>query len=177
MDEKDISKLLRLKRYEQPPPGYFEDFLAEFQQRQRAELSRVSSFSLFVERLQSRFHGLVAGPWAYGGAAGVFIALGMAFMLTAPGGTPSQSLAQNQPSDTLPETNIQAVASTNRAFSRLRSTDQAEPAMVRLAPRFLAPQWSVLGDDRTPSRPSADHTQPVYVLDARPVSYEAPFSF
>lgn len=33
-----VSRLLRLKRYEQPPPGYFEDFLAEFQSRQRAEV-------------------------------------------------------------------------------------------------------------------------------------------
>ena len=35
-----VSKLLRLKRYEQPPPGYFDDFLREFQRRQRAEALR-----------------------------------------------------------------------------------------------------------------------------------------
>lgn len=33
-----ISRLLRLKRYEQPSPEYFENFLAEFQLRQRAEV-------------------------------------------------------------------------------------------------------------------------------------------
>jgi len=33
-----ISRLLRLKRYEQPSPEYFEDFLTEFQLRQRAEV-------------------------------------------------------------------------------------------------------------------------------------------
>ena len=38
MDNNDISKLLRLKRYEQPPAEYFENFLAEFQLRQRAEV-------------------------------------------------------------------------------------------------------------------------------------------
>ena len=36
MDEKpdDISKLLRIKRFEQPPPEYFERFLQEFKDRQ-----------------------------------------------------------------------------------------------------------------------------------------------
>src|SRR5437016_14506342 len=30
-----IARLLRLKRYEQPPPDYFENFLHEFHRRQR----------------------------------------------------------------------------------------------------------------------------------------------
>jgi hypothetical protein len=36
--EDDIALLLRLKRYEQPPPAYFENFLSEFRRRQRDEL-------------------------------------------------------------------------------------------------------------------------------------------
>lgn len=39
-EETDIQKLLRLKRYEHPPEDYFEDFLTEFQRRQRVELMR-----------------------------------------------------------------------------------------------------------------------------------------
>jgi hypothetical protein len=35
-----VGRLLRLKRYEQPPPGYFENFLQEFRRRQRDELLR-----------------------------------------------------------------------------------------------------------------------------------------
>jgi hypothetical protein len=34
----EIARLLRLKRYEQPPPAYFENFLHEFHRRQREEL-------------------------------------------------------------------------------------------------------------------------------------------
>jgi hypothetical protein len=34
-DENEIGKLLRLKRFEQPPPGYFENFLHEFHRRQQ----------------------------------------------------------------------------------------------------------------------------------------------
>ncbi len=52
-NEDDISKLLRLKRYEQPPPGYFEDFLSEFQYRQRAELLRRPVWQIFFDRVLS----------------------------------------------------------------------------------------------------------------------------
>jgi hypothetical protein len=54
MDEDvNLSKLLRLKRYEQPPPGYFDDFLREFQRRQRAEALRRPSWALIWERIAS----------------------------------------------------------------------------------------------------------------------------
>ena len=38
LNEEQIGKLLRLKKYEQPPPGYFDNFLHEFHRRQRDEL-------------------------------------------------------------------------------------------------------------------------------------------
>ncbi len=52
-EESDISKLLRLKRYEQPPPGYFDDFLHEFRRRQRAELLKQPMWQTLWERLMS----------------------------------------------------------------------------------------------------------------------------
>jgi hypothetical protein len=36
----DIAQLLRLKRYEQPPASYYENFLSEFRRRQCDELLR-----------------------------------------------------------------------------------------------------------------------------------------
>jgi hypothetical protein len=49
----NLSKLLRLKRYEQPPPGYFEDFLREFQRRQRTEALRRPTWSLLWDLIAS----------------------------------------------------------------------------------------------------------------------------
>jgi len=49
----DISKLLRLKRYEQPPPGYYEDFLFEFQRRQRTESLRRPAWQSIWDQLMS----------------------------------------------------------------------------------------------------------------------------
>jgi hypothetical protein len=54
MDEDaNLSKLLRLKRYEQPPPRYFDDFLREFQRRQRAEMLRRPAWAVLWDRIAS----------------------------------------------------------------------------------------------------------------------------
>src|ERR1700751_2386651 len=49
-DESEIGRLLRLKRYEQPPPGYFENFLHEFHRRQRDELLREPLWRICLQR-------------------------------------------------------------------------------------------------------------------------------
>jgi hypothetical protein len=46
----DIAQLLRLKRYQQPPPAYFENFLSEFRRRQRDELLRQPVWRICFER-------------------------------------------------------------------------------------------------------------------------------
>jgi hypothetical protein len=46
----EIARLLRLKRYEQPPPAYFENFLSEFRRRQRDELLRQPVWRICFER-------------------------------------------------------------------------------------------------------------------------------
>ena len=61
----DISKLLRLKRYEQPPPAYFEDFLFEFQRRQRAELLRRPAWQVLWDRVLSIAPSFQVPRYAY----------------------------------------------------------------------------------------------------------------
>src|SRR5205809_2312271 len=50
----EIRRLLRLKRYEQPPPDYFENFLYEFRrrQRQRDELLRQPIWRICLRRAE-----------------------------------------------------------------------------------------------------------------------------
>jgi hypothetical protein len=52
-NDNEISKLLRLKRYEQPPPGYFENFLHEFHRRQRDELLRQPLWRVCIDRARN----------------------------------------------------------------------------------------------------------------------------
>src|SRR6476659_8280355 len=49
-NEDDIGKLLRLKRHEQPPPGYFDNFLHEFHRRQRNELLKEPVWRICLQR-------------------------------------------------------------------------------------------------------------------------------
>jgi hypothetical protein len=52
----ELAALLRLKRHEQPRPGYFDDFVHAFRERQRAELLRVSAWQLFADRVGTHLH-------------------------------------------------------------------------------------------------------------------------
>src|SRR5437870_9489795 len=51
-NENEITKLLRLKKYEQPPAGYFDNFLHEFHRRQRDELLREPLWRICLQRAQ-----------------------------------------------------------------------------------------------------------------------------
>ncbi len=77
--EDKVQKLIALKRYENPPPGFFDDFLEEFQQRQREELLRKSSLSLFGERVGIWFKELGMSKWLVGGGL-AYGALTLAFL-------------------------------------------------------------------------------------------------
>ena len=49
-NDNEITKLLRLKKFEQPPPGYFDNFLHEFHRRQRNDLLRQPLWRICVDR-------------------------------------------------------------------------------------------------------------------------------
>ncbi len=76
------SKLIRLKRYERPPDGYFERFLDEFHRRQRADWMHRSSLGLFLERLGAAFSDFMASRLVFAG--GALAAVALAFLITKP---------------------------------------------------------------------------------------------
>ena len=113
MDEdQNLSKLLRLKRYEQPPPGYFDNFLREFQRRQRAEALRRPAWSILWYRIASIAPTFRVPQFAY--AAILILAAGASALIVTqqPAGTfakadarTSLSLTSSKPvtiTDTLP---------------------------------------------------------------------------
>jgi len=137
----DIHKLLRLKRYEQPTQDYFERFLDEFQERQRAELLRQPTWSLLWERMTDTLGNFHVPRLAYAGVAAAAVVLSAIILVTQDGRSPAgPSLALNDPRPTI---------------------------------NVLPPGN---GDVRLPVS-SRSEFPPHYVLEARPVSYESPYSF
>ncbi|MDB6138020.1 MAG: hypothetical protein JWO94_1092 [Verrucomicrobiaceae bacterium] len=95
-EDTDIQRLIRLKRYEQPPEGFVDDFMVRFHHRQRSEILQQSSLSLFWDRLSTFMDGrLSPGMGLAGAAAAVLILGGSVFLL--PHGSPVGSVAAAQP--------------------------------------------------------------------------------
>src|SRR5215203_5707179 len=79
MTEEQLSALLRLKRHEQPPPGYFDDLLRAVQRRQREVLLQRPLWRIALERLQCFFGEGTLAPVSY---AGVLAAVAIAGVFT-----------------------------------------------------------------------------------------------
>jgi len=92
-DKEPMHHVIRLKRYEQPHEGYFEDFLREFQLRQRAELLKPSVSAMLMERLHSLVSEIRVPAMAYAGAAVLAIIAGTAIIRQEPQATSPRSYA------------------------------------------------------------------------------------
>lgn len=137
----DIHKLLRLKRYETPTPDYFERFIDEFNERQRAELLRQPTWQLLWERISGAFPEFHVPRLAYASVAAAAVVLSAIILVGHKEAAPTgPSFALHDPRPTL---------------------------------NVLPPGR---GDVRMPVS-SRSEFPPHYVLEARPVSYESPYSF
>lgn len=82
----DIQRLIRLKRFECPPEDAVDDFLIEFNRRQRSQALTGSSRKLFAERLSTYLSSFGKQRWIYGGLAAYSCV--MLFFLVRPSLTP-----------------------------------------------------------------------------------------
>lgn len=90
----DVQNLVRLKRHEQPPESFVEDFLVSFHQRQRVEMLNQSARGLLWERVTTYFDGLFAPKVSWAGAMAA-AAIGMFIVFNA-GGPKVAGLADNK---------------------------------------------------------------------------------
>ena len=168
-DENEIGKLLRLKRFEQPPPGYFENFLHEFHRRQRDELLRQPIWSVLWQRLSdSLFRLNIPSLTSY--PAAVAAALVCAAVL-------SLKVYQAPQSSQTAMTGSSALLSNQSVIDQMPAERVVDNFTLSspLATRRLGPDLSRQMNESAYTHRAA--TPPRYVLDRLPVSYEPSFNF
>jgi hypothetical protein len=158
-NDSEIARMLRLKRYEQPPPGYFENFLHEFHRRHRDELLRQPLWRICLERahtfmLQLNVRTLTSYPAA---VTAVLVCAAIISLKIYQQPETARVALQSPPALSMPvaadgEWNLASPVSTQifrtqplRSFHESAQTHRAAP--------------------------------PRYVLDSVPVSYEPTFRF
>jgi hypothetical protein len=149
--DETMQRLLRLKRYEQPPEGYYEDFLSEFHHRQRAELLRPSLTTLLLERFASWAAEFRVPAIAYAGATALAVVASIGILQVnpaAPTGAPA----------------AYAVSYSQTPFSQTPVTIQ------KMQPVSLRVNTQAEGDS-TRLLPTA------YLLQGRSANHESPLSF
>jgi hypothetical protein len=159
LDENDIGTLLRLKRHEQPPPGYFDEFLHEFHRRQRAELLRQPVWKIALQRAHDFMFQLNVPALSSYPAAVAAVVVCAAVL----------SLKVYQTPENFEGTNVAQHAPA------MQTGDSAWSLSTPVSGRDLD-----LPTFRPPTQSAKTHgstATPRYVLDSTPVSYEASFKF
>jgi len=170
LDENEIGKLLRLKKFEQPPPAYFENFLHEFHRRQRDELLRQPIWSVLWQRFSdSLFRLNIPSLTSY--PAAVAAALICAAVLAL------QIQQAPQPSPIAKGDGDGFLVPNKSVLDQMTPERVADNFTLRspLATRSLGPDLS--RPQMNESAYTHRATPPRYVLDRLPVSYEPSFNF
>ena len=158
-NDNEIAKVLRLKRYEQPPPGYFENFLHEFHRRQRDELLRQPLWRICVDR-----------------ARDFVFSFNLSTLTSYPAAVTAVLVCA-------------AILSLRIYQTPAPATVAAKDRQVLTVPASTEPEWTLASPvatrvfntrslrNVTESAQTHRSGTPRYVLDSVPVSYETTFKF
>ena len=152
MTEEQLTALLRIKRFEQPPPQYFDRLMENIHRRQREELLHRPLWRIAVERVQIFFSEHSMGNLSYAGA--------MAATLVVGAGTISVMMPGE-----IEQQNFVAATAPKQPKAGSLLTLQSRQSAAPVLPAAFESQFT------RPTRPLAAKDVR-YVIDARPASYE-----
>lgn len=161
MHDPRISALLRLKRYEEPPPGYFDQLLQEVHRRQREELLHRPLWKIALERMQVFFSEHSMGNLSYAGAMAGMLVAGIVAITVLTHGEPQTAGTSQVIAKAEPQVELSAAEPGTGSNRMLLQHPQGGWELASHEPQKAGPQLSA----------------PRYVIDARPASYEPAFSF
>jgi hypothetical protein len=158
LDEQQVQQLLRLKRFEQPPPGYFDQALDELHYRMhtgsekhstRNQYSRFSRLQEFLSNLNS----FRVPQAAYAGAFAIFLVV--ATLMGTGVWSPRPKFDVYNASTATAQNANAGILGSKISLSALRSNQQ----------------------EIFPTIKPSDSVTPRYILGGQPVSYNTPSSF
>lgn len=159
LDETQLQALLRLKRFEQPPSGYFDGLLSQVHRRQREELLHRPAWRIAVDRVRAFFAPLHI-DWAHTASMAALLVVGIAAIRVA---LPERIAGRGQFAD-----NTDAIAGTRNA-----GASKTEPVFT-LQPRSAAALAADASQRSPKSFAPAESDGPTrFIIDTQPVSYEA----
>jgi hypothetical protein len=154
LDEQQVQQLLRLKRFEQPPPGYFEQALDELHHQMRAgSVNRSTRFSRLQEFF-SNFNSFRVPQSAYAGAFAIFLVVATLMGTGVWSPRPKFDVSYNA-SAAAGQNNSAGIFGGRIQLSALKSDQQ----------------------EIFPTIKPSDTVTPRYILGGQPVSYNTPSSF
>jgi hypothetical protein len=159
-NDNEIARLLRLKRYEQPPPGYFENFLHEFHRRQRDELLRQPLWRICWERAHDFMFRLdIRSLASYPAAVAAVLVCAAVISLKIYQQPQSANVALQSPPALFEPVNVE---------EQLTLASPRSPHIFRMPPLRNFDESALTHRAAVPPR---------YILDSVPVSYEPSFRF
>jgi hypothetical protein len=158
LDEQQVQQLLRLKRFEQPPPGYFDQALDELHYRMHAGSEKHSTRNQYsrFSRLQeflSNLNSFRVPQAAYAGAFAIFLVIA-----------------------TLMGTGVWSPRLKFDVYNASAATAQNENAGI-LGGKISLTALRSNQQQIFPTIKPSDSVTPRYILGGQPVSYNTPSSF
>jgi hypothetical protein len=147
LDENQLQALLRLKRFENPPPGYFDGLLDRVHRRQREEMLSRPAWRIALDRVRAFFAPLQMG-WRHAGAMAAVLVVGVAVIRVA---IPERTVAPTQ------------VAGIPDGYKIPASEPRLTLGATKDQPLTPPENRQVSRDPDAPVR---------FIIDTQPVSYE-----